>query len=442
MQSELRHLFRLAWPAVLGLLAAMGMGVIDVIMVNPLGKDVVSSVSLGHVWGFSGGILALGVARALDPIVSQAWGAQDHRAAGLALARNVLLLVPVSLVGFGWYFLAPWGLALLGEPPHLIPLAARYCMALGVAMFPILLLQTMRQFLASCAIIRPATVVMVGGLLLKLPLNHAFIHGAGPVPALGAVGAAVATGVVEAAMVLGLLALQWRFFKQMWPERGARLLDWAELRRLLFTGGSLGVQMGTEIWAFSALTVMAGWLGETALAAHTAAINLLSVVFMLPLGISAAAATRVGNLLGEGQPWRQAMAAAYAFGALSSALVISAFLVLPDELVALYQVADDVRPVAVAIVAVGAAMHLFDATQVISFGVLRGAGDVRVPTLANVLGYYLVGLPVGWWLGVRGGGGAPGLWWGMVWGQVAVVTVLLWRLRHTLRVGGFRLATS
>jgi multidrug resistance protein, MATE family len=442
VRSELSEIFRLAWPAVLGLLAAMGMGVFDVVMVNPLGTDVVASVSLGHVWGLTGGVLAMGIARALDPIVSQAWGAQDRRTAGLALARNLVLLVPCGLFVFAWYATAPWGLRLLREPEHLIPTASAYCLALGIATLPALVLQTLRQFLASCAIIRPATVVLVGGLLLKVPLNWVLIRGWGPIPAFGATGAAAATGIVELAMVLGLVALQWRFFLEMWPERGARILDWAELRRLVGVGLNLGVQMGTEFWAFGLITVMAGWIGELALAAHTTAINLVSLVFMLPLGISIAVATRVGNLLGESRDWKAAAAAAYSFGALGAALMVVAFLLVPEPLVTLYQVSPEVLPVAVAIIGVGAAMHFFDAMQVITFGVLRGAGDVRIPTLANLFGYYVVGLPLAWWLGVRGVGSVTGLWWGLVVGQIAVVTILAWRLRHTMLRGGYRVATA
>lgn len=243
-------------------------------------------------------------------------------------------------------------------------------------------------------------------------------------------------------MIVGLFLLQRDFFREMWPARGAKLLVWREMGRLVAIGVNLGVQMGTEFWAFGLITVMAGWIGETALAAHTTAINLVSLVFMLPLGISTAVATRVGNLLGERGAWQPAAAAAYAFGISASVAIILAFLCFPAPLVALYNVSPEVQPIAVSIIGVGAAMHLFDAMQVITFGVLRGAGDVRVPTLANLFGYYAVGLPLAWWFGVRGDGGAAGLWWGLVAGQVVVVAVLAWRLRHTMATGGFRVVAA
>jgi MATE family multidrug resistance protein len=277
------------------------------------------------------------------------------------------------------------------------------------------------------------------GLALKVPLNYVFISDWGPVPAMGGVGAAVATACCETALLVVLLAQTWRIFRDVWP-RGGGLLDLAAFRRLASSGLALGLQMGTELWAFGAIAVMAGWLGETALAAHTAVINLASVVFMFPLGISTAAATRVGNLLGESRPWQQAARAAYLLGGGVAALVVALFLLLPEQLVQLYQVTAEVRPMAVALVFVAACMHFLDATQVITFGVLRGAGDVRVPTLANVAGYYAIGLPVAWLLGLHRAEGPAGLWWGLVAGQVGVVALLLWRLRHTARHGGYRMA--
>lgn len=437
MSRELSKILELAMPATLGMLAAMGMGVFDVLMVNPLGSAEVSAVALGHVWGITGVILAIGVARALDPVVSQAWGAQDLRAAGLALARNLLLVVPVALLSMGWYHLAPWGLALMGEPADLIPRAAAYAAALSWSLVPMLLFQTFRQYLASCGIMRPTTIALVVGLILKIPLNLVLIRGWGPVPAMGAVGAAWATAICESALLFVLLGQTWRIFRDVWPREGT-IVEWAALRKLTSTGLSLGLQMGTELWAFGAIAMMAGWQGETALAAHTAVINLASVVFMVPLGISTAASTRVGNLLGEAQPWKRAAGAAYLLGGGVAFGVVALFLLVPNQLVALYQVSPEVRPLAVALVFVAACMHFLDATQVITFGVLRGAGDVRVPTLANVLGYYAIGLPVAWLLGLHQNGGPAGLWWGLVAGQIGVVSVLLWRLRHTIRRGGYR----
>lgn len=434
MRTELGTIFRLALPATLAMLAAMGMGVFDIVMVNPLGKGEVSAVSLGHVWAITGGVLAMGVARALDPVVSQAWGARDLRTAGLALARNALLLVPTAIVGMIWYRLAPVGLHLLGEPEADIPRAAEYARALSWSLLPTMIFQLLRQYLASCGVMRPTTVAMVTGLCVKIPLNVVFIA------RMGGPGAAVATSITETTMSVLLVAMTWRTFREAWPERGAKLLVWPELRRLAGLGLSLGLQMGTELWAFAGITMMAGWIGETALAAHTTVINLLSVVFMLPLGISMAASTRVGNLVGEQREWGVAARAAYALGAVNGAVVILLFLLVPGPLVDLYNVASDVRPIAVACVFVGACMHTFDATQVITFGVLRGAGDVRVPTLANVLGYYLIGLPLAYLLGVVHHEGTPGLWWGLVAGQMAVVAVLGVRLRWTARRGGFHVA--
>lgn len=436
MRDELRALVRLAWPTSLGMLAFMGMNVVDTICVGQLGGAAQAAVTITNGWGLSGAVLAMGAVRAIEPIVAQSHGEGDRNAAGQALARMLVLCLPLSALAAGWYLLAPLGLRWLGQPASILPFAAAYATVIAVSWPIALVTHTLRTFLQSLGIVRPAMIATLLGTLLKAPLNLLLMYGYGPIPALGVAGAAWATVIVDL-VVLALLAWAARdTLAAYWPSKPS--LEPPHLLRLLRLGLPLGVQMGTEFWAFSFTAVMMGWIGEQAMAAHAAALNLCSVAFMLPLGVSTAAAARVGHRFGAEEDWGPAARAALVLGVGTQLCSGAVFWFLGSWLVTPYSPDLDVRALAATLMPIAAAFQLFDGMQVIGFGVLRGAGDVRVPTIANLLGYYVFGLPFAYILGVRGGGGPAAIWWGLTLGLGVVAVFLLLRIRFVHRRGGVR----
>jgi MATE family multidrug resistance protein len=301
----------------------------------------------------------------------------------------------------------------------------------------VMLAQTLRTFLQALGIVRPAMVVTVAFTLVKVPLNYWFMYGGLGLPALGVAGTSLSTLVVDAGV---LAVLTWAVrdtLRAWWPrEPGVSL---PELARLLRVGLPLGVQMGTELWAFATMGVMMGWLGERPLAAHAAAINLASVSFMIPFGVSTAAAARVGHHVGAGRDWGPAARAALLVGVCTQVLSGLVFWSAGRWLVMPYSSDPEVRHLAAMLLPIAAAFQLFDGLQVIGFGVLRGAGDVRVPTLANLVGYYALGIPVAYTLGIARGWGPEGVWWGLSLGLAVVASGLLLRVRFVHRRGALRL---
>lgn len=437
MRSELRTILDLAWPSSLGMAAFMAMNVIDTVSVGQLGSVPQAGVAAAHAWGLSGAVLAMGAIRAVEPIVAQAHGEGDRAAVGDALLRILALCLPLAAVAAGWYLLAPAGLAWLGQPPEVLPAARSYVLAYAGSWVPALAVQALRAWLQSLGIVRPAMAVMVGGAALKVPLNLAFMDGWGPIPALGVAGLGWASCVVECFM---LLALVWMVRGVLRAYRPPRLqVSAASVWGLFVLGLPLGVQMGTEFWAFASMSMMMGWISADAMAAHQAALNLASVSFMFPLGVSTAAATRVGHRFGAGEDWGDTAKAAVALGVVLQLCSGLVFWWFGAELVKPYNSDPAVRLVAASLTPIAAAFQLFDGMQVIGFGVLRGAGDVRVPTVANLVGYYVFGLPLGYWLGLRLGLGPEGIWWGISLGLAIVGTSLLFRIRQVHRRGGVRL---
>ena len=200
----------------------------------------------------------------------------------------------------------------------------------------------------------------------------------------------------------------------------------------------VSVHTAVEVWAFTTCSMLMGWLGAVELAGHLVALNLSSLAFMLPLGIGTAAATRVGNLLGAALPWQVAAWTAVGLGAGVMAVSATIFASVPELLARLYT--DDVAVVAMAamLLPVAAAFQLFDGVQVVTAGVLRGAGDTSVPSLIGLFGFWVLGLPCAYFLAFPLGWGAIGVWAGLSTGLATVSILLVGRLRTTARRGGVR----
>lgn len=435
MLDEVRLLVRLAWPVVLGQLGLVMLGVVDLLMVGHLGQNATAAVGIGNTLSFSTLILALGAAAGLDPLITQAFGAGRPGRAGTEAARGAVIALALSVPIIGVHVAAEPILTALRQDPVVIPDAARFCRISAWGVVPMALFAVTRQQLQGNGVMRPAMWVVVAANVVNLVVVYVLVQRLG----FGVAGAAWCTAIVRWVMFLGLLALSWQVLAASRPDEP--VFAPAELARVARIAIPVAVQIGLEVWAFNAASFAAGSLGATAAAAHTAALSCASVAFMVPMGFSAAAATRVGNLVGAGRPWRRAGAVAVGVGALVQTVAATLFLTLPTELGRLYNPDPDVIGLVAVVLPIAAGFQLFDGTQVVSFGVLRGLGDTRFPVLFNVLGYWVVGLPVGAALAFSAGWGLPGLWVGLTIGLGIVAVLLLARLaaqarRDVVRAGG------
>ncbi|MBA2319900.1 MAG: MATE family efflux transporter [Deltaproteobacteria bacterium] len=425
--TEVRQQVRLAWPVVLGQVGLIAMNVEDLLIVGRLGEAATATVGLAHTWGFATLALGIGACAGIDPLVSQAWGAGDRQAAVRALLRGAVVVgvLCLPIMAVHWWS-APF-LTAASQPPAIVPAAAAYCRVLAVGAPPFFAFQLLRQFLQGSGRMRAATWAIAVGNAANIGLAWTLVHGLGPIPGYGPIGSAWATVVVRWIMAFVLLAAAWPVIRADWPDlRGVfrpRVL--AAVAALTLP---VGVQVALEVWAFNVASFMAGWLGETATAAHTVGLSLASTSFMIPLGISAAAATRVGNLVGARAPWMRAARVAVALGA--SSMLASAFVyaMFPVALASLYNPDPAVVAAAAAVLPIAALFQVFDGTQAVGFGVLRGLGDTRLPMLANVIGYGLIGLPIGGLLAFGLGWGLPGVWLGLTVGLATVALMLLVRI--------------
>jgi MATE family multidrug resistance protein len=271
---------------------------------------------------------------------------------------------------------------------------------------------------------------------VNLLLNWVLIYGRLGFPALGAVGSGWASSVSRWVMFLGLVALAWPLLGEYARpvRRDALLLK--PLGRMVRLGSPIGIQFTLEYGAFGATGLFMGLLGTVPMAGHQVALNLASLTFMVPLGISQATAVLVGQGVGRGDPpgARRSAGAGLLLGMGFMATTAILFLTLSGPLARLYSDDPDVLALAMGLIPLAGIFQVFDGLQVVSSGVLRGVGDTRAPMLLNLLGFWCIGMPVGLWLGFGASMGPRGLWWGLVLGLATVGTLLLSRVRN--RMGG------
>jgi MATE family multidrug resistance protein len=199
-------------------------------------------------------------------------------------------------------------------------------------------------------------------------------------------------------------------------------------------GLPIGLQNSVEYTTFAAISLFAGWFGADAISGHQVALNLASLMFMVPMGVGSAASVLVGHAIGAGDLPHARRVAASALLVGAGYMVVSAAVLLAfaGVFARLYTSVPGVVAVASLLIPIAGVFQVFDGLQVVAAGVLRGAGDTRASLFANVLGFWLFGMPVSLWLGFRMGGGVVGLWWGFVTGLAAVALFLVLRVRSHL----------
>lgn len=432
--AELRSVLGLAAPIVLIQVGLVGMGVADSIMVGRVSAEALAAVALGNLYSFGFTTFGLGTLLALDPVISQALGARDAPAVAVGLQRglilSLLLCLPTSLL----LLTVEPALLLMQQPEALVPTAGGYVYRILPGLFPFFAFIVLRQTLQAHRRTRAVLATIVLANLANVLLNYVLIYGEAGFPMLGPLGAAWSTLVCRWLMGGLLLALGWRTLAPYLRKRAPRLLEWRPLLRMFVLGAPIGAQVFLEWAVFGTVAFLMGAFGTVQVAAHQIAINLASLTFMVPLGISSAAAVIVGHAVGRGDGGsiRRSAAAALAIGVGFMALTAALFVAVPEALAAVYTTDRAVLALASLLLPIAGIFQIFDGAQAVSLGILRGVGDTRAPVVIAIVGFWCCGMPVSLWLGYREGLGPEGLWWGLVAGLALVAVLLFARIRMQL----------
>lgn len=434
--SELVAAARLAAPVAFVQLGSMLMGVVDTVMLGHFSAEALAAGALGHIATIVFLMTCVGILTALDPLVAQAHGAGDDRAISAHLQRGIVLALALAVpLAFVFWDIREL-LRLLGQPAAVLDDAAAYVRAILWGTPAYFLFFALRQPLQAMHVVRPAAMAIVVGNLVNAAANWVLIFGHLGAPALGVEGSAYATSLSRWAMLAYLVWAARRSLAPYWVGLTAEAFSPRRHLRLLRIGVPIGALNAIELGLFVGVALLMGRMGVEALGGHHIAINLASLSFMVPLGISGAAAALVGNAIGrEDMPGaRRSAAACLLLGAGVMVLFALLFGLLPVPLARLYTGDEAVIAMATMLLPIAAVFQVLDGAQVVAAGVLRGAADTTFPAVMAVLGFWGIGFPSSWYLGFRAGWGPAGLWWGFTAGLAAVT--LLYGLRIFLRFRG------
>lgn len=429
MASELRLMLRLAIPVIVAEIGWISMGVVDTIFVGPLGPAAIGAVGTGSTMFFTVMVLGMGTLFALDTFVAQSYGAsridECHRWLFAGLQLSVVLSIVLVALGL-------FGVALLGDAgihPSIIVLLQPYLATLMWSVPALLAFTVFRRYLQAMNAVRPIMIVLITANLINALGNWMFIYGHLGMPALGVLGSAYAT---LAARVFLALAL---FVVIVWRERtnpsGLHdvpfAIDRARMWALTRLGLPAALQVMLEVGVFAAVGLLAARITPIALAANQIALNIAAFVFMVPLGLSSAAAVRVGQAVGRRDPAGVRRAGWAALGiSLAVALTMSTvFVVRPLPFLRIFTEDATVLATGASLLFFCALFQPFDGFQAVCTGALRGLADTRTPVVVNVIGHWLIGLPVGYALCFRLAWGVTGLWAGLALGLTLVGLTLL-----------------
>lgn len=435
VRSEIRANLHLAVPVMLSQLGHVMMGVADNVMVGKLGATSLAAAGLANVAFNVLLLFGIGVSYAITPLVAQAAGEKDD--AGVSnilkhgLAINVLTGCSLVVV----VFFGKQALYFIGQPADVVELAIPYLNIVTVSIIPVLIFQTFRQLSEGLSNTRLAMIIVLSANVLNIALNYILIYGHLGFPVLGLNGAGYAT--LASRLVMGM-GIAWYVYQSPVFRSyriGFQLGNYSRklFSKMLHIGVPAGLQFIFEVAAFDFSLVMMGWIGTQALAAHQIAINLATISYMTTSGLAAAATIRVGQELGKNDIVRLRHTA---FVIIRMALVWMSgwavvFIVGRSLLPSFYVQDAEVLSIAAPLVVIAGLFQLSDGLQVVSVGALRGLQDVKIPSLLIFISYWIIALPLGYWMAFVLGWGAIGIWSGLLIGLTLVALAVTYRF-HAL----------
>ncbi len=441
----------LGWPLIVANVAQSAMTTTDLMMLGWLSPKALAAGALGFNLFLPLLLFGVGLIGAVSPIAASLLGARPDDDAGVRGAAHQAFLSAIALALPMWALL--WnsrGLFIaFGEEPDLAAQAAVYLHGLQWALAPAFLFFAARSVFA--ALNRPGPTLLAGVLAVGVNAvaNYLLIFGKFGLPALGVFGSGLATCISQVFMLLALVLAafvdphlaRYRLFGGGWR------IDWRQLKQLWRLGAPIGATVTIEIMVFSGSVFFMGVIGAASLEGHAVVFQIISLAFMVPLGLSQAATVRVGHAYGArdrlavSRAGWSALAVALGFAVLSAATM----LLFPRALISAF--IDVAAPAnaeiverAGAFLRIAALFQIFDGAQAVAAGMLRGVHDARTPMLMALVGYWGVGLPIGLALAFATPLAGTGLWIGLACGLACVSVLLLtrWRLRE--RAGFFKQA--
>ncbi|WP_288422270.1 multidrug efflux MATE transporter AbeM [uncultured Acinetobacter sp.] len=431
-RTELKQLFHLMLPILITQFAQAGFGLIDTIMAGHLSAADLAAIAVGVGLWIPVMLLFSGIMIATTPLVAEAKGARNTEQIPVIVRQSLWVAIILGVMAMLILQLMPFFLHVFGVPESLRPKASLFLHAIGLGMPAVTMYAALRGYSEALGHPRPVTAISLLALVVLIPLNMIFMHGLGPIPALGSAGCGFATSILQWLMLITLAGYIYKASAYRNTSIFSRFdkinLTW--VKRILQLGLPIGLAVFFEVSIFSTGALVLSPLGEVFIAAHQVAISVTSVLFMIPLSLAIALTIRVGTYYGE-KNWAS-MYQVQKIGlstAVFFALLTMSFITLGrEQIVSVYTQDINVVPVAMYLLWFAMGYQLMDALQVSAAGCLRGMQDTQAPMWITLMAYWVIAFPIGLYLARYTHWGVAGVWLGLIIGLSIACVLLLSRL--------------
>ncbi len=437
-KSHFNKTFRLAYPVMLSQLGHIMVGIADSIMVGQIGPVPLAAASFAN--NFLGVFLmfGIGLSYGITPLVAQADGQADTSKITRLLRHGILLCggsgVLLFVLLFGVSFLFPF----MRQPEEVVQLGTPYFLIIASSLIPLMIFQNFRQFSEGMSVTKPTMYITIAANLVNVFFNYLLIYGKLGFPELGLNGAGWATFISRVLMAFGLyfFVIKYERFKAFRAAFQLSKIKADFFKPMLKIGLPSGIQFVFEVGAFAMASIMMGWLGANALAAHQIAISLVSLSYMMASGISAASTVRVGNQMGikDGVNLKRVGNTSFLMSLVFMACCAIVFIGFSNFFPTLYVEEREVIGIASTLIIVAGFFQLSDGVQVVGLGSLRGMSDVKIPTIITLIAYWGLAIPASYVLGFIFELGPEGIWYGLLIGLTVAAIALFVRFHRLARI--------
>ncbi len=382
-------------------------------------------------------VAGLGIAYGLTPLIAQAHGKRDIAECGKLLINSLIINIISSVVLFCFiYFGTLIAIDHLDQDPAVVQQAKPYLALLGISIIPLMVFNTFKQFAEGLHFTRQAMIISIAGNLLNICLGITFVKGLFGIEPMGVKGVGWSTLIDRSlmAIVMTYYVLKSHNFHKHIKTARITNVSWKRIKGILKLGGPVAMQYTFEVSAFSGAAILIGTFGAVQQAAHQVAISLASIAYMMSSGIAAATTIQSGTNFGKGdfKTLRMSANASYHIVMAFMCITASCFIAFNHILPMIYSDDQLVISAAATLLVIAGIFQFFDGSQVIGLGILRGMGDVNIPTLITFVAYWIVGIPLAWLLGIILEMGSTGIWYGLTAGLLCSSVLLYFRYRKMI----------
>lgn len=380
-------------------------------------------------------VLGLGISYGLTPLIAQANGANNQAECGKLLSNSLLINFATSIVLFALVSVVEYKVIdHIGQSADVVAHAKPFLRLLGLSIFPLMLFQAFKQFSEGLGFTKQAMMISIWGNLINVLLGIVFVKGMFGIAPMGVTGVGLGTLIdrILMATAMGTYVFNSKNFKAYLVQFKLFSVDLSRIKKIIKLGAPVAMQYSFEISAFSGAGILIGTIGKVEQAAHFSALSLAAFTYMLASGIANAATIKTGNNFGAKNYKELRLSAIASYHIVIAFMSLTALIFVFSNNYLPYIYTNDLKVIGIAakLLLLAALFQLFDGTQVVGLGVLRGLGDVNMPTFITFLSYWIIGIPVGYVLGFQLGLGVDGIWYGLTFGLLAASILLFIRFQN------------